>query len=87
MPCPHLLLAQLAAHLVCCPCGAEGARIFVVVDTNILLSHLSFLRQTFDDFMGQAMEARWGVCQGEGSSQSSEERRLPQQERRGWGMA
>lgn len=64
MPCPHLLPTLHAARSGALACGAEGARVFVIVDTNILLSHLSFLKRTFDDFMGQAMDARWGLRPG-----------------------
>lgn len=33
---------------------------FVVVDTNVLISHLALLERTFDGFAGAAVEARWG---------------------------
>lgn len=44
------------------PTHAAGARVFVVVDTNILLSHLNFLERTMNDFAGAATQARWVVA-------------------------
>lgn len=44
------------------PTHAAGARVFVVVDTNILLSHLNFLERTMNDFAGAATQARWAAA-------------------------
>lgn len=48
---------------------AAGARVFVIVDTNILLSHLNYLERTLSDFAGAARQARWvgwGRCGADG---------------------
>lgn len=46
--------------LLCPPSlRAAGARVFVIVDTNILLSHLNYLERTLSDFAGAARQARW----------------------------
>jgi hypothetical protein len=39
--------------------------VWVVVDTNVLMSHLSLVERAFDNLMGAALEARWAcgrVC-------------------------
>lgn len=34
---------------------------FVICDTNILLSHANWLKRRFDELQGAAIEARWGT--------------------------
>lgn len=49
-PIPACLLSLLSA---------DDVRVYVVVDTNVLMSHLAFVERVFDTFTGAALEARW----------------------------
>lgn len=54
---PRALAADAGA---CCARPAEGARLFVVVDTNVLMSHIDSVTKTLEEYGAAATQARWG---------------------------